>query len=181
MWSLFEICTFRIQNRGLQPLQVEVFHFSASGACSKIDVGICRIFVFVEELVKLFCSNYWQNPLVTAFFHYFHCNSHHHYHFHNHCKMQLYCLKILPTIPCLFQLNVVFILIFLFTQKQSFTDILQNHVKFVKFLRRPFFTEHFWWLLLFTLSYLHLRAYIYFHLPLTFLYFSYLYSIIWTW
>ena len=49
--------------------------------------------------MKLFCSNYWQNPLVTATVHYFRYNSHHHYHFHYHCKMHLYCLKILLTIP----------------------------------------------------------------------------------
>ena len=52
---------------------------------------------------------------------YFHYNSHHHYHydhhFHYHCKMRLYHLRILLTIPldynimpCLFQLNFVFFL-----------------------------------------------------------------------
>ena len=36
--------------------------------------------------------------------------------------------------------------------------------KFAKFLRTSFFTEHFRWLLLFTLPYLHLLAYTYLHL-----------------
>ena len=34
-------------------------------------------------------------------------------------------------------------------------------VKFAKFLRTYSFAGHFWWLLLFTLPYLHLRAYTY--------------------
>ena len=61
--------------------------------------------------MKQFCSNCWQNPPVTATVHYFH-----HYHFHYHYKMDLYCLKIILTItrcnmiPCLFQLNFVFLL-----------------------------------------------------------------------
>ena len=49
--------------------------------------------------MKLFCSNYWQYPPVTAAVHYFHYNSHHHYRFHYHYKMHIYCLKILLTIP----------------------------------------------------------------------------------
>ena len=49
--------------------------------------------------MKLFCSNYLQNPPITAAVHYFHYNSHHHYRFHYHCKMHLYYLKILLTIP----------------------------------------------------------------------------------
>ena len=47
-------------------------------------------------------SNYWQNPQITATVHYFHYNSHHHYHYYHfyyHCKMHLYRLKILLTIP----------------------------------------------------------------------------------
>ena len=61
--------------------------------------------------MKQFCNNCWQNPPVTAAVHYFH-----HYHFHYHYKMDLYCLKIILTItrcnmiPCLFQLNFVFLL-----------------------------------------------------------------------
>ena len=129
--------------------------------------------------MKLFCSNYWQNPRVTDVVRYFHYNSHHHYHFHYHCKMHLYCPKILLTIllcnliPLLnFQLNFVFfyrhiffsslipsfsfftpskrtqnpfttirhvlhvffILIFIFRQKQSFTD--RYPWKFCKFPRK---------------------------------------------
>ena len=52
--------------------------------------------------MKLFCSNYWQNPYITTADHYFYYNSHHHYHyhcFHYHCKMQLYRLKVLITTP----------------------------------------------------------------------------------
>ena len=60
------------------------------------------LLVLVGELVKLFCSNYWQSPKITAAVHYFHYNSHqhHHYHhFHYHWKMHLYRLKTLLTIP----------------------------------------------------------------------------------
>ena len=77
---------------------------------------------FVEELVKLFCCNYWQNPAVTAAVHYVHYNSHHHYHFHYDRKMHLCCLKILLIVPlcnipvCLsyilssfYQLNFIFL------------------------------------------------------------------------
>ena len=51
--------------------------------------------------MKLFCSNYWQNPKITAAVHYFHYNSHHHYHYHHfhyHWKMHFDHLKILLTI-----------------------------------------------------------------------------------
>ena len=41
-----------------------MFHYSA---CR----GQNRSLVFVEELVKLFCSNYRQNPQITAAVHYF--------------------------------------------------------------------------------------------------------------
>ena len=37
-------------------------------------------------------------------------------------------------------------------------------VKFAKFLGTSFFTGHFWWLILFTLRYLHLLAFTYLHL-----------------
>ena len=53
-----------------------------------------------EELVKLFCSNYWQSPKITAAVHCFHYNSHRHYyyhHFHYHWNYH-YRLKILLTI-----------------------------------------------------------------------------------
>ena len=88
--------------------QVTVYHYTA---CRQQNCWL----VLVEELKILFCSNYWQNPPVTAKVHYFHWNSHH---FHYHCKMHFYRLKILLTIlfivicmiPCLFQLNFVFFL-----------------------------------------------------------------------
>ena len=51
---------------------------------------------FCRRIVKLFCRNYWQNRPVTVAVHYFHYSSQHH-HFHYHCKMHLYCLKILIT------------------------------------------------------------------------------------
>ena len=116
MWPLFEICSSSFQNRGYKlPLQlIKVFHYSA---CIRQN----RWLVLVEELVKLFCSNYWQNPEITAAVHYFHYNSHLHYHyrhFHYHCKMHLYCLRILLTVTldcdiilCLFQLNCAFYLL----------------------------------------------------------------------
>ena len=47
--------------------------------------------VLVEELVKIFCSNYWQNPHITVAVNYFHYNSHHHYHYHHfhyHCACE---------------------------------------------------------------------------------------------
>ena len=72
--------------------------------CSACRRQNCYL-VLIEELVRLFCSNYWQNPPVTAGDHYFHYNYHHHYHyqhFHYHCKMHLYHLKILLTIPFFF-------------------------------------------------------------------------------
>ena len=67
--------------------------------------------IFLKNILK----NIWEILLL-----YFHCNSHHYYHhrhFHNNCKMHLYRLKVLLTIPlncnmipCLFQLNFVFFL-----------------------------------------------------------------------
>ena len=80
-----------------------------------LQTANCQL-IFIEELVKLFCSNYGQNPTVTGAAPYFHYNSYHHYHFYYHCKMHLYRLKILLTIllcnmiPCMFRLNFVFIL-----------------------------------------------------------------------
>ena len=74
--------------------QVTVYHYTA---CRQQNCWL----VLVEELKILFCSNYWQNPPVTATVHYFHWNSHHHYHYHHfhyHCKMHFYRLKILLTI-----------------------------------------------------------------------------------
>ena len=73
MWFGFEICSSSFQNRGLHLQQVKVFHYSA---CRRQN----RSLVLVEELVKLFCNNYWQNPLETAAVNYFHYNSHYHYH-----------------------------------------------------------------------------------------------------
>ena len=108
MWFLFEICSYSFKNHVLH-LQVKVIHCST---CRWQN----RSLASVQELVKLFCSSYWQNPPLTATVHYFHCNSHHHYHFNYHCKMLLYCLKILRTIPlcnmipCLFQLNFILFL-----------------------------------------------------------------------
>ena len=90
------------QNRGLHLQQVKVFYYSA---CRWQN----RLLVSVEELVKLFCSNYWNNPSITAAVYYFCYNSHHHYHFDYHCKMHLNRLKVFLTIslcnmiPCLFQ------------------------------------------------------------------------------
>ena len=104
MWFLFEICSSSFQNCGLNLQQV--FHYSAW-------IRQNRLLVLVQELVKLFCSNYWKNSPEFAAVYYFHYNSHHHY--HNHCKMHLYCLKVLLTsplycnmIPCLFKRNFVF-------------------------------------------------------------------------
>ena len=85
MWFLFEICSSSLQKRGLHLQQVEVLYYSASGACKRQNHEL----VFVEELVKLFCSNYLQDPSITAVVHYFHDNSNHHYHLHFHCKMHL--------------------------------------------------------------------------------------------
>ena len=51
---------------------------------------------FCRRIVKLFCSNYWQNPLVADAVHYFHENSHHHYDFYYYCKKHLYRPKIYP-------------------------------------------------------------------------------------
>ena len=47
------------QNLGLHFQQVKVFHYSA---CRRQN---CKL-VLVEELVRLFCSNYWQNPSVAV-------------------------------------------------------------------------------------------------------------------
>ena len=55
----------------------KVYHHSA---CRRPNSSL----VLLAELVKLFCSNYWQNSRVTAAVHYFHYNSHHHFHYH--CK-----------------------------------------------------------------------------------------------
>ena len=62
---------------------------------AKLLISSCR----TGEIIL---SNYWQNPQITATVHYFHYNSHHHYHYYHfyyHCKMHLYRLKILLTIP----------------------------------------------------------------------------------
>ena len=68
-------------------------------------------------MVKLFYCNYWQKPPVTAAVHYFHYNSHHRYRFHHHCKIHLYWLKIILTIPLCnmipFQFQLNFCLLFI--------------------------------------------------------------------
>ena len=84
--------------------------------------------------MELFYSKYWQNPPVNATVHYFHENPRHHYHFHCRCKMHLCCLKILLTIPlcniipCLLQLNFVFILpTYIFLQSYSELFVFYTH------------------------------------------------------
>ena len=78
----------------------------------------------------LFCGNYWQNLQVAPVVHYFHYESHNHYHCHHfrcHCKIHLYCLRTLLTIPldrnmipCLFLLNFVcFSRTYIFLQSYS--------------------------------------------------------------
>ena len=68
--------------------------------------------------MKLFCSNYWQNPKITAAVHYFNYNSHRHYHYHHfhyHWKMHLHCLKILLTILFIVVWSLSVSICFLFT------------------------------------------------------------------
>ena len=76
------------------------------------------------------CSNYWQNPQLAAAVHYFHYKSHHHYHchhFHCYCKIHLYCIRIILTVPLdcniipfLFLLNFVcFLPTYIFLQSYS--------------------------------------------------------------
>ena len=65
LW-LFEICSSSFQIRGCMLLfqQLNVFQYSA---CRRQN----HLLVLVEELVKLFCSNYFQNSQITAAVHYF--------------------------------------------------------------------------------------------------------------
>ena len=95
---------------------VKVFYYKGGEACRRQN---CEL-VFVEELMKLFCSNYWQNTQITAAVYYFRYNFHQNYHYHHfqcHCQMQLYRRRILlmilydsNMIPRLFQVNFVFFL-----------------------------------------------------------------------
>ena len=110
--------------------------------------------------MKLFCSNYWQNPPITATVHYFHYNSHHHYHFHYHCKMHLYCLKILLTIPlcdmipCLLYWHIFFFFIYF-----SFISLAFRFLRPVKGFRiylRP-------WTYFRCSLYIHIYIYDYLH------------------
>ena len=102
----------------------------------------------VEELVILFCSNYWQNPQIASAVHYFNYKSHHHYqchHFHCHCKIHLHCLRILLTIPLncnmiprLFPLNFVcFLPKCIFLQSYSRLYTFLRPVKGLRIRLRP--------------------------------------------
>ena len=119
VWFLFEICSSSFQNSGLHLQQAKVFTIS--------ELADRKIFnQFLEKIVKLFYSNYWETPSVTDVAHYFHYNSHI-IDFHYYCKMQLYCLKIYLAmllcnmIPCLFQLNFIFFLTACFSSLPSFS------------------------------------------------------------
>ena len=108
---------------------------------------------------------------------FFHYNYHHyHYHhFHYHCKMHLYRLRILLTIPldcnmipCLFKLFkfclLNFVIYFSLVIFQAFRCLHP-----VKGLRYRLFRNRrccllYLYLWLFTLPYLHLTAFIYLHL-----------------
>ena len=95
--------------------------------------GQNRYLVLVEELVKLFWSNCWQNPQVTLAVHYFPHNSDHHYykHFHSYCKMHIYHLKILLTISLGFQLNF-----FSFSPGLNFSLVLFQLFFFMPFKKK---------------------------------------------
>ena len=69
------------------------------------------------EICEHFKRPTWKNicERLLLYFHYNSRHDYHHHHFHYHCKMQLYRLRIILTIPldccmipCLFQLNFVF-------------------------------------------------------------------------
>ena len=72
------------------------------------------------EICEHFKRPTWKNicERLLLYFHYNSRHDYHHHHFHYHCKMQLYRLRIILTIPldccmipCLFQLNFVFFLL----------------------------------------------------------------------
>ena len=78
-----------------------------------------RTQVFSCKVCDIFRNTYFEEHLRLLL--YFQYNSHRHYHYHHfhyHCKMHLYRLRFLLTIPldcnmipCLFQLNFVFFLL----------------------------------------------------------------------
>ena len=142
--------------------------------------------------MKLFSSNYCQNPYITAAVHYFHYNSHHHYHdhhFHYHCEMHLCRLRILLTIPldcnmitCLFQLKFVlkffFRHIFFSSLIPSFSFIApskktQNLFTTIRQILDILFCTY-----IYVYTYLHLLAYNYLHfLIYTYVIFTLLYEL----
>ena len=69
--------------------------------------------------------------------HYFHYNPHHHYHFHYHCKMYLYYLNILLTIPLC---NIILCLLYqhtFFSEHQTyFRCSLYTYICICSYLHR---------------------------------------------
>ena len=122
--------------------------------------------------MKLFCSNYWQNPKITAAVHYFHYNSYRYYHYHHlhyHWKMHLYHLKILLTIlfiviwsPILFNLCSFYRDIFFSIPIPSFLFFTPS--KRLENIRENTDQKEFRIWTLFTQCYLHSLVYTYLHL-----------------
>ena len=94
--------------------------------------------------MTLFCSNYRQNPPITATVHYFHYNYCHHYHFHYHCKMHLHCRKILLTTPLFFFSLIPSFLFFApskriqnsFTTIRHILEVLYTYIYIYSYLHR---------------------------------------------
>ena len=90
--------------------------------------------MFSCEICEIFKNTYFEEHYERLLL-YFHYNSHYHFpyhHFHSHCKMHLYCLRILlpspldsNVVPYQFQINFVF-----FFQHTFFSSLIPSFLFF---------------------------------------------------